>query len=83
MLDKNYFTMEELVKHPDFPIRSSVTIKKLIEKGVLKAVNVSCSKKLTKTGKPYVRYRIYRDSVINFLNSQLGENYAKKFKSKK
>lgn len=82
MLNKNFFTMEELVKHPDWPIKSSITVKKMIETGKLKAVDVSCSEKKTKSGKKYVRYRIYKESVAEFLSSKLGERHARRFKKK-
>lgn len=43
MKKKDYFTLQELIKEPWFPVKSGITIKKLIEQGELEAVNVSTS----------------------------------------
>ena len=74
--------MDELIKHPDWPIKSSITVKKMIEAGELNAVNVSRSEKKTKSGKTHVRYRIYKESVAEFLSSKLGDKYAERFKNR-
>jgi len=43
MKKKDYYTTQELIKEPWFPVKSGITIKKLIEQGELEAVNVSTS----------------------------------------
>lgn len=43
MKKKDYYTTQELVKEPWFPVKSGITIKKLIEQGELEAVDVSTS----------------------------------------
>lgn len=62
--DKEFYTTKELVEHPNFPIRSTITVTKLIENGELEAFNVS-------TNKNFKRYRISRASVIGFLTSRM------------
>jgi len=59
-IDKNFYTTEELVKQPWFPVKSPITLKKLIEKKIIEAVNISTNPK-------YKRYRIKKQSIINFL----------------
>jgi hypothetical protein len=60
MIDKNFYTTQELTQQPWFPVKSPITLKKLIEAGVLEAVNISSNPKMK-------RYRISKESVINFL----------------
>ena len=71
---KDYFTTKELVEQPWFPIKSSITIKKLVETGALEGINVSTNPK-------FKRYRIPKESIINFLvsrNQKLGKKRSKK-----
>ena len=60
MLDKEFYTVGELVKADWFPVKSDATIKKLAENGMLKAVDVSANPK-------YRRYKITKESIISFL----------------
>ncbi len=60
---KDFYTTQELVSEPWFPIRSTVTVKKLIENGRLEAVNVSTSPR-------YKRYRISKSSVTKFMEQE-------------
>ena len=59
MLDKDFYTTEELVNEKWFPVKSTITLKKLIEKGIIEAVNISTNPK-------YKRYRIKKESIISF-----------------
>ena len=59
---KDFYTTQELVDEPWFPIRSTLTVKKLIEQGKLTAVDISTTPK-------FKRYRIDKKSVIEFLES--------------
>lgn len=60
MKNKQYFTIGELIKAQWFPIKSDATIKKLIEFGKLKAVDISANSR-------YKRYRVDKESVFVFL----------------
>lgn len=62
-VNKDYYTTQELVDAPWFPMRSTVTIKRHIERGSLKAVNVSSNPDIK-------RYRISKKSVDEFLKSR-------------
>lgn len=57
---KDYFTSQELIKEPWFPVKSSLTVKKLIEQGELDAVDVS-------TSPDRKRYRVTRKSAEEFV----------------
>lgn len=57
---KDYFSTTELLKEPWFPVKSAITLKKLIEQGELEAVNVS-------TSPEFKRYRISKESALNFV----------------
>lgn len=63
--DKDYYSTQELVAEPWFPIRSTLTVKKLIESGKLEAINIS-------TGSRFKRYRISKKSVLEFMESEKG-----------
>ena len=60
MKDSKYFTVGELTKAKWFPVKSDATIKKLIEFGKLKAVDISANPS-------YKRYRVDKESVFAFL----------------
>jgi len=60
MINKSFYTTEELVRQSWFPVKSPITLKKLIERGIIKAVNISTNPK-------YKRYRIKKESIIKFL----------------
>lgn len=60
---KDFYTTQELVDEPWFPVRSPLTVKKLIESGRLRAVDISTNPK-------FKRYRIEKQSVIEFLEQQ-------------
>ncbi len=60
---KDYYTTQELSQAEWFPIKSGITIKKLVESGALEAVDVSTS--------PYrKRYRISCKSAENFVEQR-------------
>ena len=59
-VEKTFYSTLELVGQSWFPIKSTLTLKKLIESGELKAIDISTSKR-------FKRYRIFRDSVEKFL----------------
>ena len=67
--EKDFYTTKELVEQPWFPIKSTITLKKLIEAGVLEGINISTNPK-------FKRYRISKESVINFLVNR-DERYKK------
>ncbi len=60
MKKKDYFTSQELSQAEWFPIKSGLTIKKLIESGELDAVDVS-------TTADRRRYRVSRKSAEDFV----------------
>lgn len=62
-IEKDYYTTQELVNEPWFPVRSTLTVKKLIEAGRLEATNVSTSPR-------YRRYRISKESAKAFVEKQ-------------
>lgn len=57
---KDFLTTRELTKQSWFPIKSVITVKKLIEQGELKAINVS-------TNPAFKRYRITHKSAQDFV----------------
>lgn len=58
--EKDFYTTSELIKESWFPIKSYLTLKKLIEKGELDAIDVS-------TNPAIRRYRIRKASVKAFI----------------
>lgn len=60
---KDFYTTQELVDEAWFPVRSTLTVKKLIESGNLEAVNISTSAR-------FKRYRISKQSVLDFMKTQ-------------
>jgi len=70
IITKGFYTTQELVDEPWFPVRSTLTVKKLIESGRLEALNISTSAR-------FKRYRITKQSVIDFMKSQT-TNFEKK-----
>jgi len=58
-MEKDFYTTQELVDEPWFPVHSTVTIKKLVESGELKAIDIS-------TGE-FKRYRITKQSALDFV----------------
>lgn len=75
---KDFYTTQELVQEPWFPIRSTMTVKKLIIQGKLEAYNISTSPR-------FKRYRISKKSVEKFMSELQTEHETgiKKVKSKK
>ena len=59
-IEKDFYTTDELVKQKWFPVKSPITLKKLIERGMIMAVNISTNPK-------YKRYQIKKESIIEFL----------------
>ena len=57
---KDFYSIQELVRAPWFPVLSTITIKKLIEQRKLKAIDISTNSK-------FKRYRILGSSVKQFL----------------
>jgi hypothetical protein len=57
---KDYYTTQELSQAEWFPIKSGITIKKLIESGALEAVDIS-------TSADRKRYRVSRESAESFV----------------
>lgn len=72
---KDYYTTMELVAEPWFPVRSTVTLKKLIESGKLEAYDVS-------TSENFKRYKILKESVDNFMK-EIEKGKTIKLKAKK
>jgi len=62
-ITKDFYTTQELVDEPWFPVRSTLTVKKLIENGRIRAIDISTSPR-------FKRYRIEKQSVIEFLEQQ-------------
>jgi len=71
-IEKDYYSTLELVAQSWFPVRSIITLKKLIENGEIRAVNISTTKKCK-------RYRIDSDSVKEFMYGK----YNKEIKREK
>lgn len=63
IVDKDFYTTQELVKEPWFPIKSTLTVKKLIESKKIEAVDISTSPR-------FKRYRISKKSVLVFMEKQ-------------
>lgn len=61
--EKDFYTTHELINQPWFPIRSTITLRKLIEKGKMEAINVSTNPK-------FKRYRILKNSALDFIKNQ-------------
>ncbi len=57
---KDFYSMPELVKQRWFPIKSVITLRKLIESGQISAVNVSTTDK-------FKRYHIPKRAVARWL----------------
>ena len=60
MKAKDFFTTQELIEQPWFPIKSTLTLKKLIEQGEIDAVDIS-------TSDNFKRYRISQQSALDFV----------------
>jgi len=60
-IKENYYTVNKLVKQPWFPISSPTKLKKLIEAGRIKAVNISSEEDLD-------QYKISREEIVKFLD---------------
>lgn len=61
--NKDYYTTTELVNEPWFPIKSIITVKKLIKIGKIEAVDISTNPK-------FERYRITKNSAEQFIKKQ-------------
>lgn len=70
-ITKDFYTTQELVDEKWFPVRSTLTVKKLIESGNLEAVNISTSAR-------FKRYRISKQSVLDFMELQTSASTNKK-----
>ena len=70
---KDYYTTFELINEPWFPVRSTNTIKRLIESGKLKAYDVSMNLK-------FKRYKILKKSAIDFVNKLKNKKQTLKIK---
>lgn len=57
---KNFYSTDELASMPWFPAKSPSTIRTLIRKGAIKAVNVSTTGKLP-------RFKIAKEEIIRYL----------------
>ena len=62
---KEYFSTLELLAQPWFPIKSHLTLRKLIESGEVEAIDVSTNPK-------YRRYRIRKLSVDEYMARKTG-----------
>ena len=62
-VENDFYTTQELVDAKWFPVRSTLTIKKLIESRKLEAVDIS-------TSINFKRYRISKKSVEDFMENQ-------------
>lgn len=60
MIKKDFYSVQELANQPWFPVRSPITVRKLIEAGRLEAVDIS-------TNPRYRQYKIKKESIIYFL----------------
>ena len=69
---KDFYTTKELVEEPWFPVRSTLTILKLIKGGKLQAVNIGAGEKLK-------RFRISKESALTF--SEENSNFKTKNKN--
>lgn len=58
--EQDYFTTQELVDMPWFPVKSTITLKTLIEQGEIEAIDVS-------TNPDRKRYRIAKKSALAFI----------------
>lgn len=67
MQEKDFFTTQELVKQPWFPVKSVLTVKKLIEQGEIDAVDIS-------TSENFKRYRISQQSALDFVERRNSKN---------
>ena len=72
-IKKDFYTTQELVDEKWFPVKSTLTVKKLIESGKLEAVNISTSAR-------FKRYRISKRSVLSFMKTQT--NYSSRKRKK-
>lgn len=61
-ITEEYYSTQELADASWFPVRSTLTIQKLVEAGRLSAINISTNPKRR-------RYRVKRDSIIKFLEN--------------
>ncbi|OGY46557.1 MAG: hypothetical protein A3A24_00565 [Candidatus Buchananbacteria bacterium RIFCSPLOWO2_01_FULL_46_12] len=64
--DKNYFSCPALVKQLWFPVKSLVTLNKLIKQGKIKAIDLS-------TNPEFKRYYIHKDEAIRYVAAVLKE----------
>ncbi|MDD2807494.1 MAG: hypothetical protein PHW95_03190 [Patescibacteria group bacterium] len=60
--DQEVFTCPQLIKQPWFPIKTLVTLRKLIDTGKIKAMNASANPQLK-------RYHVNKQEAIRFLNA--------------
>lgn len=74
-ITKDYYSTLELVAQSWFPVRSTITLKKLIENGELEAVDISTTK--------CVRYRISDDSARKFMSRKYNKQVKKEIIKKK
>ena len=60
-ITKDYYEVQELVQQPWFVPKSTITLRKLIDKGRIKAVDISTNPK-------FKRYVVYKHEIIKYLN---------------
>jgi len=61
-ITKDFYSTQELANAPWFPVKTADSVRRYIESGKLKAINVS-----TVSGK--VKYQIPKGSVIEFMTN--------------
>ena len=59
-ITKDYYSVQELTESAWFPIKSTATLKKLIKKGRIKAIDISTNDNLK-------QYRVSRQEIKKFL----------------
>lgn len=66
---KEFYSTQELIEESWFPVKSTITIHKLIQNGDLVGINIGTSNR--------VRYRIPKESAIEFIKKH-GVSVSKK-----
>lgn len=60
---KKYYSVQELVAEDWFPIKSVITLKKLIENKKINAIDISTNDKMK-------QYKISKEEIIKFLGKE-------------
>lgn len=74
-IDKDFYTVPQLVKQPWFPIKSVITLRKMIDQHDFPAMDVSTNPKLK-------RYHIHKEVIMDFLVKRIKSNLKPKGKLK-